>query len=130
MNQALLAETDLGLGGMNVDIHFLGRHLKEQQHHREAGGRNHVAIGLGDGVHQQPVADEALVDEDVDGVAIELLQLRLGVEAGQAQMRRDRGWARRGPSSRAAARAGRRAPAAFRRPRAATAPSVSLPKIW
>jgi hypothetical protein len=36
-------------------------------------------------VQQQPVADKPLVDEDIDGVAVELLQLRLGVEAGEAQ---------------------------------------------
>ena len=36
-------------------------------------------------MHQEPVADEALVDEDVDGIAIELLQLGLGEEAGEAE---------------------------------------------
>ena len=36
-------------------------------------------------MQQQPVADEALVHEDVDRVAIELLQFGLGVEAGEPQ---------------------------------------------
>ena len=70
---------------MHVHVDFFGRHFEEEQHDGKAGGRNDVAVGLGDGVQQQPIADEALVHEDVDRVAIELLQLRLGVEAGEAQ---------------------------------------------
>ena len=81
----MLAKTDFGLGGVNVDVDFFGRHFKEQQNDGKAGGRNDVAIGLGDGVQQEAVADEALVDEDVDGIAVELLQFGLGVEAGEAQ---------------------------------------------
>ena len=126
----LLPEAHLGLGRMHVHIHLFRRHLQKQQHHRKAGGRNHVAIGLGDGVQQQPVADQPLVDEDVDRVAVELLQLGLGVEAAQAQMCRARAAARRGPASRAAARAGRRAPAAASAATGSSCASVSLPKIW
>ena len=85
MDQALLAKANLGLGGVDVHIHLFGRHLQEEQHHRETGGRNHVAISLGDGVHQEPVADKPFVDKYIDRVAVELLQLRLGVEAAQAK---------------------------------------------
>ena len=42
------------------------------------GRRDDVAVGLGEGVEDEPVANQALVDEDVDRVAIELLQLGLG----------------------------------------------------
>ena len=86
MNQGLLAEADLGFCGMDVHVHFFRRHIEEQEHHRRAGGRNDVAIGFGDGVEQQAVADKTLVDEDVDRVAIELLQFGLGVEAGEAEL--------------------------------------------
>ncbi len=85
VDQTLLTEAHLGLGGMHVHIHFFGRHFEEEQHYREAGGRNHVAIGLSDCVKQQPVADKTLVHKDIDRVPVEFLQLRPGVEAGQPQ---------------------------------------------
>src|SRR5205814_5728822 len=59
--------------------------LEEEQDDREAGGREDVAIGLREGVEDELVADEALVDEDVDGVAIEFLQLGLGNEASDTE---------------------------------------------
>jgi hypothetical protein len=37
-------------------------------------------------VENELVADEALVNEDVDGVAVELLQLGFGDEAGDADV--------------------------------------------
>jgi hypothetical protein len=66
----------------------LWRHLEEEQDNRVRGGRKNVAIGLVERVEDELVADEALVDEDIDGVAIELLQLRLGDEAGDAEKAR------------------------------------------
>src|SRR5258707_1992578 len=48
MNYLLLAEPYLGLGGMHVDVHFLGWQFEEEQHHRKAGGRDHIAIRLAD----------------------------------------------------------------------------------
>jgi hypothetical protein len=88
VDAVLLAEADLGLGGVDVDVHLLGRHLQEEQNDREAGGWNDVAVGLRDGVEQQPVTDKAFIDKDIDGVAIEFLELRFGVETGQAQSSR------------------------------------------
>ena len=86
VDEAGLAETDFGLGRMNVDVHLLRGHLQKQQHHGEAGGRKDVAVGLAECVEDQLVTDEALIDEDVDGVAIEFLQLGLGDEAGEAEV--------------------------------------------
>ena len=86
VDEAGLAEADLGLGRVNVDVNLLRGHLQKEQHHGEAGGRKDVAVGLAECVEDQLVADEALIDEDVDGVAIELLQLRLGDEAGEAEV--------------------------------------------
>ena len=85
MDEAGLAEADFGLCGMYVDIDLFRRHLEEHQHDGERGGRHDVAIGLADGVQDQAVAHQAVIDEDVDGVAIELLQFGLGEEAGQPQ---------------------------------------------
>ncbi len=130
VNQGLLAEADLGLGGMHVDVHFFGRHFKEEQHDRKAGGRNDVAIGLGDGVQQQAVADEPLVDEDVDGIAIELLQFGLGIEAAERAGCPGRV---RGSSGSFFHGGGSGRPARSSGVSAATGSncaSVSLPKIW
>ena len=86
VDQRLLAEANLCFGGVNVYVHLFGRHFKEEQNHRRAGGRDDVPIRLGDGVQQKTIPNEPLVDEDVDGVAIELLQFRLGVKAGERAM--------------------------------------------
>ncbi len=85
VDEAGLAETDFGLGGMNVDVDFLRRHLEEEQDDGEGCGWKDVAIGFAERVEDELVADEALVDEDVDGVAIEFLQLGFGDEAGDAE---------------------------------------------
>ena len=85
VDEARLAEADFGLGGVDVDVDLLRGHLEEEQDDGERGGRDDVAVGLGEGVEDEAVADEALVDEDVDGVAIELLQLGLGDEAADAE---------------------------------------------
>ena len=86
VDEAGLAEADFGFGGMDVDVDLLRRHLEEEEDDGIGGGREDVAVGLGERVEDELVADEALVDEDVDGVAIEFLQLGLGDEAGDAEV--------------------------------------------
>ena len=86
MHMALLAETDFSLGRMDVDVHLVGGHLQKEQHDRIECGRQDVAIGFENGVDDDFVPDEAAVDEDEDGVAVELLHLRLADEAVQAQV--------------------------------------------
>ena len=86
VDEAGLAEADLGLGGMDVDVDLLRGHLEEEQDDGEGGGWEDVAIGFAERVEDELVADEALVDEDVDGVAIEFLQLGLGDETGETEV--------------------------------------------
>jgi hypothetical protein len=86
VDEARLAEADFGFCGVDVDVDLLRGHLEEEKDDGEAGGREDVAVGLAEGVEDELVADEALVDEDVDGVAIEFLQLGLGDEAGEAEV--------------------------------------------
>ncbi len=69
VDEAGLAEADFGLGGMDVDVDFLRRHLEEEQDYRVRRGWKDVAVGFAERVEDELVADEALVDEDVDGVA-------------------------------------------------------------
>jgi len=129
VDQRLLAETNFGLGGMDIDIHFFGGHFEEQEDDGEAGGRQHVAIRLGDGMQQQAIADKPLVDKNIDRVAIELLQLGPGVEAGEAQ----RAWIARRLAGSCFQGGGSGRPAWAKGVSAATGSScasVSLPKIW
>ena len=81
-----LAEADFGLGRVDVDVDLLRGHLEEEEDYGERCWRDDVAVGVGERVEDELVADEALVDEDVDGVAIELLELGLGDEAGDAEI--------------------------------------------
>ena len=85
-----LAEAHFSLRRMHIDIDFAGRHLQKQQHHGINRGRNDVAVGFGQRVLHQAVANQAPVDEYVDRIAIQLLDLRLGDEAVQRASRRDR----------------------------------------
>ena len=48
-----------------------------------SAGRHEVVIGRRDGVQQQPVANQAAVDEQEDRVAVVLLHLRAGDEAAK-----------------------------------------------
>ncbi len=73
VHHALLPKADFGFRRVHVDIHFAAGQIEKQQHHREDGGRQNVAISLDDGVLDEAVADQASVDEDVDRVAIQFL---------------------------------------------------------
>ena len=115
VDEAGLAEADFGLGGVDVDVDLLRGHLEEEEDDGEDGGRDDVAVGLGEGVEDELVADEALVDEDVDGVAIELLQLGLGDEAGEAEVAGVGRACSRRRASRGAVRGGRRGRSRARR---------------
>ena len=85
VDEGRLAEADFGLGGVDVDVDLLWGHLdEEEEDYGKRRRRDDVAVGVGEGVEDELVADEALIDEDVDGVAIEFLQLGLGDEAGDA----------------------------------------------
>src|ERR1017187_3040989 len=79
---------------MNVDVDFGGRHLHKEEHHRENGGRQDIAVGFGNRVLNETIADQASVDEDKNRIAIELLDLRLRNEAVQAELAEIlwRGW--------------------------------------
>ena len=90
MHQRLLPEAHLGLRGMHVDVHLRPWHLQKQQHHRIHRAGQNIAIGLGDGVLHQPVADEPLVHENKDRVAVQLLDLGLRHKSVQSQLARRR----------------------------------------
>ena len=64
MNYRLLPETHLGLLRMHVDIDLLRRHLDKKQNHGIDRWRQNVAIGLGDPVLNETVANEASIHEN------------------------------------------------------------------
>jgi len=66
VDEGLLAEADFGLGGVDVDVDLLRGHLEKEEDYGERRWRDDVAVGVGEGVEDELVADEALVDEDVD----------------------------------------------------------------
>src|SRR6516225_2663680 len=75
---------------MHVHIDFRERNFKEQQHHRVNSGWHDIAVGLGERVLHDAVANETPVNEDEDGVAIELLDLGARNEAIEANLAVDR----------------------------------------
>ena len=85
MDEGGLAEADLGFGGVDVDVYLFWGHFEEEQDDGEAGGRDDVSVGLSERVQDELIADEAVIDEDVDSVAVEALQLWFGDEAGDAE---------------------------------------------
>ena len=86
MYEGGLAEPDLGLGGVDVNIDLLGRHIEEEEDDWKRGGWDDIAVSLGEGMEDEAIADEAVIDEDIDGVAVELLELGLRNEAGDTEV--------------------------------------------
>ena len=84
MQEGRLAEADFGLGRVDVDVDFLRWHFEKEQHDRKRRRRDDVAVRLGERVENEAIADEAAIDEDIDGIAVELLQRGLGDKAGEA----------------------------------------------
>ena len=84
VNHRLLAEPHLGLRGMHIHIYFGRWHFDKKQNHRIDRWRQNVAIGLGDRMLNETVANQPPVHENKNRVAIKLLNFRLGYEAMQA----------------------------------------------
>ena len=71
---------------MDVDIHLARRQFQKQQHHRIHRRRNDVAVGLGQSVLDEAVANQPAVDEDENRIAIQLLDFGLRNEAVKAHL--------------------------------------------
>ena len=61
-----MAEPDLGLAGVDVDVDLLRGDLDPHQRDRVAPGRHQRAVGLLDGVHERARGDGAAVRDQVD----------------------------------------------------------------
>jgi hypothetical protein len=59
-------EADLGFGGMDVDVHVLGRQGDHHHGQRIPPGGDEGVVGLNDGVGQARVLYPAAVDEEGD----------------------------------------------------------------
>ena len=55
-HDAGVAETNLGLGGMDIDVDHFGRRLEEQRHHGMTVARQEILVGAAHGARQQLVA--------------------------------------------------------------------------
>ena len=85
-----LAETDFGLGGVYVDVDFLGREFEEEEDDGEGCGGDDVAVGLQEsGVEDEAVADEAAVGENVGRVAVELSEFGFEMKPLECGRNRD-----------------------------------------
>ena len=105
-----VAEAQLGLGRVHVDVQLLGRQVEPQRHHRMAPGGDHVAIGDAHRGLQHRVGDRAAVDRQRLRRGGGARDRRGGGEAGETQraaLASDRQQRRGGSGpSRAATRAG------------------------
>ena len=86
VNQGTVAEAHLGFRGVHIHIHFLEIAIEKQQREGIAGLRHQVVIGGRDRVQQQAVANESPVDKQIDGITIQLLNLRPTDKAAQTEM--------------------------------------------
>ena len=79
-HQRGIAEADLGLGRVDVDVDHVGREIDEERRHGMAAAVQQVGVGRAHGAVQQAVAHRPAVDE-------EILVLRAGaVEGGQRRV--------------------------------------------
>jgi len=88
--QRRLPKTHLRLGGMDVHIHQLGRHIDEQHDHRIAPGHQQGVVGLHHCEGQIAVLNVAAVDEKLDVTAIGPMQGRSAHETAHAHIGCDR----------------------------------------
>src|SRR5258708_17110993 len=89
MHQRMLTEADFGLRRMDVGVDLGVWKLDKKKHDRKDSRWQDVAIACGERVLHQPVTDQTPVDEDEDGVAVELLHLGLRDKAVQADVTGD-----------------------------------------
>ena len=64
-NRAGIAEADLGLGRVDVDVDLVAREVEEQGEHRVAVAGEQVLIGGAHRADQQPVLHRPAVDEQI-----------------------------------------------------------------
>ena len=87
VDPAAVFETHLGLGRVDVDIHLLGRGLQVHDKDRMAPPGQQSLIGLAHGPGQQPVADDAAVDQEELILGGGDVVIRAGDETGDPQSR-------------------------------------------
>ncbi len=75
---------------MHIDVDFFRIAIQKQQREWEAGRWNQVVICGRDGVQQQLVPNEPPIHEEIDGIAVELLDLRTADESTQPEPARER----------------------------------------
>ena len=85
MNETTVAEADLGFRRMHVDVDLFGVALEEQERKWVRTRGHEIVVRRGDGMEQQTVANQAAIDEDIDGIAVPLLHLRAREEAREAK---------------------------------------------
>ena len=81
-HQGRVAEPDLGLGGVDVDVHVQRVDVQEQDGGRVPVPRQKVGIGAAQGPLQQPVLHRAAVDEQI---LMRRIAARIGGQAGVAR---------------------------------------------
>ena len=64
VNPLRIAEPDLDLGRMDVDVNLLGRNLQVEERDRIPPDHQQPAVGLAQGVAQRPIADIAAAQEE------------------------------------------------------------------
>ena len=85
-HQGRIAEADLRLGRMDVDVHFLRVDFQEQRQHGVAVAGQEIGVGSAHGADQQLVADRAAVDEQVLVAGGRAVERRQADMAGQADL--------------------------------------------
>ncbi len=80
-----VAETDLGLGRVDVNVDFGRRHLDEQRGDRMTVAGKQVAVGCAERPDQQPILHWARVDEQKLLVGHAAIEGRQADDAGQPQ---------------------------------------------
>src|SRR6185312_11586308 len=71
---------------MHVYVHLGVWHLQKKEHNRINRGWNNIAVRLNDRVLDEPVANKSPVHEDVNRIAVQFLDLRLGNKSAHAQL--------------------------------------------
>ena len=84
-HQPRVAKSDLRLGGVDVHINKLGRHIQKQRHHRMAIARQQILISTAQRAHQQAIAHRPLIYKQILVIGNAPIPCRDAGQTGQMQ---------------------------------------------
>lgn len=70
MNYRLMSEANFGFRWMNINIDVCASYFEKQKGEWKSARRNDVVVRTGNGMQQQAISDQSMIDKGIDGISI------------------------------------------------------------